>query len=340
MKKFIKTLLLGISIASLVGCANNNKSSIISENSSVIESSVEPISSDSVSQISESSPINNSSSSISSSESSSSSIRDEDIYPKSVLESPWGRETAIDTYKVLGIALPYIECDSYEYVIGVDDFGDPDIWFYCMYELDEDANQAYKDYLVICQNKGFSGESTVKRYIDYETLTIYEYESCICDRVILEHHGIELQFLVSMHNGKPCLGIYGITYLYEDPHVYPQIAVEEFAGIFAADVPVISGEGYQYDFMFYKFDDGTDGLEIVVSFAYYDIEEWYFNSLLSSSKFAIGQCDEADEDYFEIMDTYPGYQIGFYYIAYSRNLTIIFEYDIYNGAFVIDLFLK
>lgn len=312
MKKLLKTLLF-LPIFALSACGGNNGSV-----TSVDDSSSAGASSNSLVE---------------------SSTSEEKQYPRSVLESKWGLEAAIASYEALGLAIPYLPCDSFEFEVGVDDYGDPDIWFYCYFQTDELAEKAFNDYLLICAERGFSGEAGENTYIDYETFTIYTYPVAVVDRVILEDHGIELQFLPSTWNGKPCLGIYGITYLYIPEDVYPQKAVDQLLGDDAKDVPKVEGKGYLYDFMFIK-DGDTTALEITVVGPSYDVEEYYFNELLKTEDYAMCQCNDNDDDYFEIVDKYPGYELGMYYYCMSNTKIIIFEFDLYNNVFIIDIFAR
>lgn len=270
-------------------------------------------------------------------ETTTSSSEDEVLYPRSVLESKWGLEAAIASYEALGVAIPYIDCVSFDYKQGVDDYGDKDIWFYCYYETDEDAEKAYNEYLEICRNRGYSGQAGENTYFDYDSLTVYTYPVAIVDRVIGEHQGVELQFLPSVWNSKPCLGIYGMSYLYIDENVYPQLAVDTLFGK-ETDVPKVEGEGLTYDFQFSIVEDIGQALEIIVYGASYDVEEKYFNDLMKTENYGIYQCSDIDDDYMEDALEYPGYEMGMYYYAYSEDKVVIFEYDIYNSVFVIDMF--
>lgn len=262
----------------------------------------------------------------------------EKAYPNSVLTSPWGLEAAKASYDVLGVAIPYIEQASFKYEVGVDKFGDPDIWFYCYYETDEKAEQAYQDYLNICAAKGYSGNESTYTYVDYETLTYYQFNYCVVDRVIGPNQGVELQFLPSTWDGKPCLGIYGMSYLYIEETIYPQLAVERFYKD-PSDVPVISGD-YTYYFTFFVDDNDTKGLEIHVIGCDYDLEKYYFNELIKNNKFVIFQYSDDDEDYEEVLTKYEDYMYGYYYFAVSNEKYIIFYYDISNSMLVIDMYSR
>ena len=262
----------------------------------------------------------------------------EKLYPPSVMESKWGLEAAKASYDVLGVAVPYIENKGFEYVVGVDDFGDPDIWFYAYYDTDAEAEEAYEDYLTICSQKGYEGQVTTYHNFDYDTLTIIEFEYCVVDRVIGEHQGVELQFLPSIWNSRPCLGIYGFSYLYIEKTTYPQLAVETFYND-ASDVPVITGD-YEYYFTFFVDNAGTHGLEIQVLDAYYDIEKWYTNELLKSDNYLVMQYCDYDDDYEEIIEEYEDFMYGFYYYAMSNSKLIIYYMDIENSIFVIDMYAR
>ena len=261
-------------------------------------------------------------------------------YPDSVLNSGWGKEAAIASYEALGVAVPYIQNDGFEYETGVDAYGDPTIAFYVFYNTDEAANNAFDEYIGICEYYGYSGEVSTKTYIDYDTYTIYQYESCIVDRVIQEHHGIELEFLVSTYKEKPCLGIFGFTYLYIDENEYPLLALEELYGKDASMFPVIDEKGAKYSFQFFIDQESqTEALEVVVSNVSYDIEEWYFEQILSIQGAIIYQCNDYDESYQAVTE-YPGYNAdGTYYYCLVGGYTVIFEFDLYNYyAFVIEFF--
>lgn len=264
----------------------------------------------------------------------------EKLYPNSVLTSEWGLEAAKASYDVLGVAIPYIAQDSFIYEIGEDAYGDPDIWFYCFYETDDLAYQAYQDYLGICALKGYSGEETTYHSIDYETLTIIEFQYCVVDRVIGEHNGVELQFVTSTKNGKPCLGIYGMTYLYIDENTYPQLAIDTFFKN-PSDVPQITLEDdYSYYFSFIIDDWGNKILEVQILNCYYTVEKEFFDLLLATGHYAIVQYTDDDEDYEEVLTEYEEYMYGFYYYAISNDKIIIFEYDISHAALIIDMYQR
>lgn len=260
-------------------------------------------------------------------------------YPASVLNSGWGQEAAIASYEALGVAVPYIENAGFEYQVGVDEYGDATINFYVFYETDKDANDAFDEYISICEYYGYSGEVTTKTYIDYETYTIYEYESCIVDRVILDHHGIELQFLVSTYKEKPCLGIFGMTYLYVDENEYPLLALEEIFGADASIFPVIEEEGAKFYFQFYIDEDTKDeALYLSVSNVSYQLEEWYFNAINSIEGSVIICCNDYTET-AEIALEYPGFNAdGSYYYALVKDYTVIFEFSLTYYALVIQFY--
>lgn len=325
MKKFIKSLLLIPAL--ILSACNNNVASLSTSNSSNSElpsmsSLISSTSSGKVSSDKSSSP--------------STSSSEERLLPNSVVNSKWGLEAATASYDALGVAVPYIDNDGFDYEVGIDDFGDATIWFYAYYKDDDSVNQAFEDYIEIIKQFGYSGERKITRYVDYETYTYYEFECVYANRVILEHHGIELDFLVSMHNGKPCLGIYGFTYLYEDPNVFPVIAIEDIYGSHASDIPVL--DGYKYEFMFFLNErTGKKILEIAVLNAGPDIEEEFFNGLLKNGC-VFEQYDDLDDYYDELVDEYPGFEDQYYYHAYNNNIEVIFDFDIDKMALIIDLF--
>ena len=257
------------------------------------------------------------------------SCGDNKKYPASVLNSGWGQEAAIASYEALGVAIPFIENDGFEYQTGIDAYGDATIDFYVYYETDELANAAFDEYISICEYYGYSGEVTTKTYIDYETHTIYEYESCIVDRVILEHHGIELQFLVSTYKNRPCLGIFGMTYLYVDENEYPLLALQDLFGADASIFPTINEEGAKFYFQFYIDEDTSDkALYLSVSNVSYEIEEWYFNNLNAISNSFIYYCNDYTES-TEYVRSYPGFNAdGSYYYALVKDYTVIFEFSL------------
>lgn len=266
------------------------------------------------------------------------SSSEEKLYPNSVLTSKWGLEAAKASYDVLGVAIPYIEQVSFEYVVGVDAYGDPDIWFYCYYNTDEEVDQAYIDYLDICASKGYSGKETTYSNFDPDTFTIIQFNYCVVDRVIGENQGVEIQFVPSTWNGKPCLGIYGFSYLYIEEHIYPQLAVDRFFKD-PSDVPAIKGD-YTYYFSFFLDSMNNKGLEIQVLGCSYDLEKYYFDELNKTGNFVIIQYSDEDEEYDEVITSYDEYMYGFYYYAISNNKIIIFYYDISHQALVIDMYAR
>ena len=261
-------------------------------------------------------------------------------YPDSVLNSKWGYDAATASYNALGVAIPYVDNKGFEYEVGVDAFGDPTINFYVFYDTDEEAEKAFYDYVDVCAYYGYSGEITTKTYIDYETWTMYQYDSCIVDRVILEHHGIELEFLTSTYKAKPCLGIFGFTYLYIDENEYPLLALEELYGSDASIFPVIDEKGAKYSFQF-AIDSysNTVALSVVVSNINYTIEEWYFNQLLAVSGTKIYQCNNYDDSIYNRVTEYPGFNgDGSYYICQIKDYTVIFEFSLDSYAFMLEFY--
>lgn len=262
----------------------------------------------------------------------------EKLYPNSVLQSKWGLEAAKASYDVLGVAIPYIENESFTYEVGVDDYGDPDIWFYCYYNTDDEAYKAYADYLTICADRGYSGQETTYSSFDPETFVIMTFEYCVVDRVIGENQGVELQFVTSTKEGKPCLGIYGFSYLYIEEHIYPQLAINQFYGEESAkDIPQIKDDSYRYYFSFFIQQDGTRGLEVQSLGCDFTVEKYFYNELIKNG-FGIVQYSDEDDDYMEVLSSYEEYMYGYYYYAVSNDKILIFFYDIETSAFVVDMY--
>lgn len=158
--------------------------------------------------------------------------------------SAWPEEVARNIETVLGYDIPFYDSAiAYSSAISMDDYGDPLLEIYCT--LNNDEEEVAEDiYYNLCEDAGFYVIQTTMSGFDPDTLTSFYYDVYIADKEINQEYGIELQFLVSQLNGKPCLGIFGFQYVLVDENAWPSDLIISLLGY---DVPALYYEGLTYE---------------------------------------------------------------------------------------------
>lgn len=259
--------------------------------------------------------------------------------PSQFENNPWGKELAEAIYETVQTVIPYQEGTVAKYEQSIDDYGDPLISIYLTYDSEDAANKAFNDYANACAAVGYVVEIQTLKYIDYETLSYFLYDVAFADLVIGDHLGVEIQTTVSTYEGKDALGIFAYNYVHCEKNEYPSVAVDKLFGEYSG-IPEVIGEGYEYSFMFFIDQEGNQGLEIVVTGCTYEIEEEYFNLFAEKTTYYQIKCDTLDEDYEEQVSEYVEFEDQFYYMGWlGDEIAVVYDYDLSNQAFVIDLFL-
>ena len=157
--------------------------------------------------------------------------------------SAWPEEVAQNIETVLGYDIPFYDSAiSYSSSISLDDYGDPLLEIYCILNNDEEET-AEDIYYNLCEDAGYYVEKATLSGFDPDTYTSFYYDVYFADIEINGEFGIELQFLVSQLNGKPCLGIFGFTYVLVDENAWPSELIISLLGY---DVPALCQEGMVY----------------------------------------------------------------------------------------------
>lgn len=264
-----------------------------------------------------------------------------------IVTSPWGKEVAQACYDQLRAIPPYLTCEEVEYEKSVDDYGDSMITLYLYFIDDESLDKAFDEYGKLCASYGYTVEVSTQTYMD-ENYVIYQFEAGFADLIIYEHVGLEIEYIASMRNNKPCLGLFVFTYVYSPKDSYPQVAVDKLLGeekgkLLPQIIPN-EDEEFEYDFSFFL-DENNDKdvcLEIVISGCSYEMEETYFDLMEDITPFYQLVCNDYYETYEEVTTgIYPGYDFGEgnYYLAFlDDNIGVIYWFDLSNYVFVIDIF--
>ena len=277
--------------ALLLGACNDTSSSKSDSSENVISSDTSSITSEtSTSSIESSIPSSSTSvvtsSSIPSSSSSSTSSSTSEPEPVNPLveNSLWGKEAAQACYDAIGDVVPYMECDAFAYKAGVDDYGDPDCWFYLYYETQDIAEEKIVDYAYVAWEKGLYTCEVGLTWLHDDT-SYWQQKILYADKVLDDLHAIEIMGLASLkeYNGKlmGCLGLYCYTYVPNvDPTQFPMNAVDYFLDGYTS-IPKIEGEGYTFSFAYSMYDQ-TKVLQIIAKSdrKSYEMEEEYFYALL------------------------------------------------------------
>ena len=335
--------------ALILGACNGTSSSASSTSEEVISSDTSSSTSEITSE-SSSSSIESIISSITSSSSSTSSSTSEptpDPVNPQVENSLWGKAAAQACYDTIGDVVPYMECDAFEFKAGVDDYGDPDFWFYLYYETQEIAEEKIVDYAYVAWEKGLYTCEVGLTWLHDDT-SYWQQQVLYADKVLNEQTAIEIMGLASLKNydGKlmGCLGLYCYTYVPNlDKTKFPMNAVSNCLDGYTP-VPEIVGEGYEFSFQFSMYN-GRKILQILVknNSKLYEMEEEYFNALLDM-KYNIAQWDDSLEDftdnYYRKGDTYPGFEDSVCYYCYERYNTfcIYLDYDLSNQVLVLEFY--
>ena len=200
-------------------------------------------------------------------------------YPKYVLNSPWGEEKATEMYDTFHALIPYMEADEHEFVYSKDEYNDDILSAFFYYDTDAVAEAKVEEYATLCYEKGYDVEISTDKYYDWDTYTVYEYQVVYADKVIKDSIGFEMQFLASIRNNRPCLGVFAYNFVYCPKDAWPDAAVEHLLGDRADLVPTLEADR-TYNFI-YDVDSNTGSicLEIQVSGGSYADEETYFNLL-------------------------------------------------------------
>ena len=266
-------------------------------------------------------------------------------YPPIVANSKWGIDAADACYFSIGTVIPYMECDSFEYVEAIDDYGDPAIWFYLYYETSEIAESKLVDYAYVCYEVD-QYECVVTPHRFYDEMSYWEQTVLFADKVFNKDKAVEIIALDSIRKEKPCLGLFCTNYIPNmDKSAFPNNAVEHLLGE-NNELPTLStvNDELTYDFMF-SMVSGLKCLRIVVEAesVSYTLEESYFNELLAAG-FTLVQFDELEEAatgkrFLGSNETYPEFEDNLYYYALSPegDYMLSFDYDLYNNLFVIDI---
>ena len=288
-----------------------------------------------------------SSSSTSSSSTSSSTSEPAPVVNPQVENSLWGKEAAQACYDTIGDVIPYMECDAFEYKAGVDDYGDPDFWFYLYYETQEIAEEKIVDYAYVAWEKGLYTCEVGMTWL-HDDASYWQQQVLYADKVLGDEVAIEIMGLASLksYNGTlmGCLGLYCYTYVPNlDKTKFPMNAVDNYLEGYTP-VPEIVGEGYEFSFTFSIYE-GQKSLQILVKSdrKSYEMEEEYFNALLDMN-YRIAQWDDSIENFTENIflkgDSYPDFEDTVSYYCYERfnAFCIYLDYDLYNQMLILEFY--
>ena len=245
-----------------------------------------------------------------------------------------------DCKDALGEVIPFCPCVTYEYDTDVDIYGDKTLDVYFSFLAEETCSKAYAYYGNLCEEAGYTVTAGTLSIDDYSYV-----EVLYADKVVKDNDAIELCIIESIKDDKPTLGVFGMTYLYVDENVYPQIAVDKVLGEDSDLLPKIEGD-YTYSFYFdyQEMEDGTiyKALRVVTYGCYYDIEEWYFNELKEAG-FVIYDDLTVDDPNSKPMSEYGEYTgnaFDAYYYSKRGSFVfgVYFTFNIYYNAFIVDIF--
>ena len=215
--------------------------------------------------------------------------------------SAWPEEVAQNIETVLGYNIPFYDSAiSYSSKISTDDYGDPLLEIYCIL-YDEEENTAEDMYYNLCEDAGYYVEKSTVSSFDPDTLTTFYYDVYFADIEIDNQIGIELQFLVSQYQGKPCLGIFGFTYVLVDETMWPSDLIISLLGY---DVPSLYREGLIYSAQL-EIDPSTQDPYIYIQIENVEfLDEENYRILLEQNHYVIFEDDydaygymAYDEDY-------------------------------------------
>lgn len=258
-----------------------------------------------------------------------------------LVTSQWGEDIAKASFDALGYVLPYIDCESFDYEEGIDAYEDSYVAIYAYYETDEEATDAIETYYNILDKEQFKLKQTTDTYFDEENLTFITYDVCYGDKVFNNHDGVEVQFLASTWNNKPCLGIFGFSYFAEkDKTVWPSASVDHVFEKAHQSIDVSSAQVIPF------VDETNDAITYATSFeivegelkyavlnitcynATMDSEDNYLNTLKSSLSYP-----------YTIDDTYYDDGEGYYAYALDKSHVINFYYSIDYVALIMHIFV-
>lgn len=223
------------------------------------------------------------------------------------MESRYGEEFAEKIVGNLSVDIPYMEADHYDCVVTQDDFGDPLVCMYLMYD-DTSLNLEEKlaEYSNICYNEGYTCEFTTNR--EHQSDGYIEYNIYYADKELDDVKAIELQFLVGGRNGKDCIGIFAFNYIIVKPNMWPTNLVADVIG---HDVPHLPEDNYTYAAQL-EMDNGVKYVFISMKGTSYD-EEVAYKDLLVQEGFSI-----VDTEYDEY---------GYFAYAPNNEYVIQFKFD-------------
>ncbi|MBO6280500.1 MAG: hypothetical protein J6M95_02850 [Bacilli bacterium] len=265
-----------------------------------------------------------------------------------IKNSKWGEEAAKASYDAIGVVIPYIESEAFEYEVITDAYGDLEINFYLYYESQEVAENKLVEYAYACYEQDrYQCEVKNQYYYDETDYSYFEAQTLYADKVLNEEVAVEILGIASQkaYNGvlKGCLGLFCYTYLPNlNPSSFPNNAVKHLLG---EEIPALNGENLEFDFSFYIYGEGYSCLTISVAGdgASYLLEEEYISTLLSASYdiYPYNSYEETLGNRLRSVNDYQGYEDGFYYYAYpgNNNYMIVFYYSLYYSAFIIDIAL-
>jgi len=241
---------------------------------------------------------------------------------------------------LLGEVIPFLPCVTYEYEFSTDEYGDPFLAMYYSYIAEETADRAYLYLVTLCQEAGYTTQS------GYYSLGDSYYAACYyADKIVKPHQGIEIIIMEAIVENVPMVGAFATTYLYEDPAIFPSIAVEKLLGKnLASVVPTIVGSQYTYSFKFSR--EETDEyiynqVRIVVYNVGVEEEEQFFKDCRKNDFYIVYDSD----DDMNVLKQYPGYT-GEAFCAYHYDVNDNFDVGIYfltsvyttYNVFIMDVF--
>ena len=228
-----------------------------------------------------------------------------------IIESKWGQQYN-EVMTALGTDIPFIECDSFQIVTGTDDFGDPTVNIYCVY--DEKLIQSKMDeYANICEDEGYHVE-----FATYGDLT-YQFDLYVADKVVNSTTGVQLQILEGALNGVEMMGIFAFNYPYDDPSAWPTNLVTKLLG---HDVPHIEmKEGYECSA---KINSDTYGIyiDMIIYNVGGDTEDELY-TLLSQNGYTLDDSEYYEYGYYAYSPDFD-YVIQFKFTQYGLEI-FIFE---------------
>jgi len=261
-------------------------------------------------------------------------------YPSWVSSSDWGVERAGKMFDTFEVLIPYMEADSHELVYSIDDYGDDFLSAYFYYSSDEIAASKVSEYTDLCASKGYACEVSQESYIDYDTMTSYQYEVVYASKVIHDSLGFEMQFLSSIRDGKACLGVFAYNYVYCPKDAWPTAAVTHLIGDKAAYVPAINNSDYTYNFVYdVSGDKSTIILEIQITGCDYTIEEDYFYEMKEIGYTQL-QLDTLDDEYSKKVEDYPEFADQYNFLTFmEEKIAITYDYVLNSNMFIIDIWV-